>query len=283
MTGFGRGAVDHDDVRVIVEIRTVNHRFLDLKLRGAPSPAVEELLAVQVRERIERGAVTATIKIETSSGAGGPRLDVPLARRVFADLTALAIELGTSAPGIAEVMRVPGVVTTDDGSGHDVTGPMVAATRAALDAVCAHRDAEGARLAVDLKARASALRELFAALTTAAEEARPIIFARLRDRIDKALAPGVLPPERLAQEVALLVDRTDVTEELVRARSHMEAVADSLVSAGPVGRRLDFLLQELGREINTTGAKSATATISALVVQGKAELEKMREQVQNLE
>ena len=282
MTGFGRGVARAGELEVTVELRAVNHRFLEIKLRGAPAPALEELCTSRIRARLERGAITAQLAV--GGGAGRARIDADAARSAHATLAALAAELGLAPPTVADVLRVPGVLA--DGAGADPTAlaPLVtAATTAALDELLAHREAEGRALGVELTSRVAALSTLVAGLAADAEAAAPIIAARLHDRLAKALAPGAVDPTRVAQEVALLVERADVTEELVRARAHLEALAATLDETGAVGRRLDFLLQELGREINTTGAKSATAAISARVVQAKAELEKMREQVQNLE
>jgi uncharacterized protein (TIGR00255 family) len=282
MTGFGRGVARAGDLQVTVEVRAVNHRFLDVKVRGTPAPALEELAVARIRERLERGAVTVAIAIDRGGPATGG-VDRAAARRVYTELAELARELALPPPHLAEVLRVPGVIATHAIDAETAAAPVAQALAAALDQLCAHRDREGQVLAVDLAARVDALRALLVALAADAAAAAPAIAARLRDRLADALAPGAIAPERLAQEVALLVERADVTEELVRARAHVDALAETLAAAGPVGRRLDFLLQELGREINTTGAKSATAAISARVVSAKAELEKMREQVQNLE
>lgn len=282
MTGFGRGVARASDLQVTVEIRAVNHRFLDVKVRGTPAPALEELAVARVRERLERGAVTVMIALDRGGPTAGG-IDRAAARRVYTELAELARELALPPPHLAEVLRIPGVIATHTVDTDAAAAPVAQALAAALDQLCAHRAREGQALAADLGARVEGLRALLAELSAAAAAAAPAIAARLRDRLAEVLAPGAVEPARLAQEVALLVERADVTEELVRARAHVDALAATLAAPGAVGRRLDFLLQELGREINTTGAKSATAAISAQVVQAKAELEKMREQVQNLE
>jgi uncharacterized protein (TIGR00255 family) len=282
MTGFGRGVARAGDLQVTVEVRAVNHRFLDVKVRGTAAPVLEELAVGRVRERLERGAVTVVIAVDRG-GPAAAGIDRAAARRVYTELAELARELALPPPHLAEVLRVPGVIAAHVVDGDAAAAPVGQALAAALEQLCAHREREGQALAADLAARVDGLRALVAELTTEAAAAAPAIAARLRDRLAEALAPGAVAPDRLAQEVAILVERADVTEELVRARAHLDALAATLVATGAVGRRLDFLLQELGREINTTGAKSATAAISARVVQAKAELEKMREQVQNLE
>lgn len=282
MTGFGRGLAASDRARVTVELRAVNHRYLEVKLRGAPGPSVEEQVTAAVRERLSRGAVTGTISVDRGP-TSAVAIDRAAATAVHRELASLAYELGMAAPTLRDVLAVPGVLAAAPAGADDDLAPLVAAaTAAALDALVAHRTREGQALVADLAARVAAVRALRADVAAAADEAGPITAARLRERVERAAA-GAVSPERLAQEIALAAERADVTEELVRAAAHLDAFAATLAEGGAIGRRLDFLLQELGREINTTGAKSPTAAISALVVQAKAELEKMREQVQNLE
>ncbi|MEZ4401668.1 MAG: YicC/YloC family endoribonuclease [Kofleriaceae bacterium] len=286
MTGFGSGQASDGDLRVTVEVRAVNHRFLDVKVRGAVAPAVEDVVVGKIRERLERGAVTATVVIERPGAAGGARIDEAAAAQAHAQLAAVAHRLHLAAPTLAEVVAVPGVIVVGDpgaGDASDLAPTVAAATTAAVTALCTRRAEEGQALAAELTARAGALTVLVEELTAAAAEVGPTLAGRLRERLDRLLAPGTIAPDRLAQEVAILVERADITEELVRARAHLAAIAAALGEAGPVGRRLDFLCQELGREVNTAGAKSATPAISAYVVQAKAELEKMRERVQNVE
>lgn len=165
----------------------------------------------------------------------------------------------------------------------DAAAAASAAASAALDALVAMRDAEGAHLAADLGARLDAMAATFDALAAAGADAAVAARDRLHERLSRLLGGTAIDPARLAQEVAVLADRADVTEELVRARSHLAQLAATMAQAGAVGRRLDFLVQELGREINTIGSKSTAAPIAQLVVQAKTELEKIREQVQNLE
>jgi uncharacterized protein (TIGR00255 family) len=295
MTGFGRGVSEQARVRATVDIRGVNHRFLDLKLRGGPlAPALEEAVSTRVRAAVERGSVTVSVHLVRTAGA--PRINFQAAGAAHVQLSELARTLGMHGPDLALVLAQPGVVALADDD-HDAPDACVlAATDAALAQLQTMRAAEGQALARELTARLAELEALHEKITTLARGVPAIVQARLRDRLDKLL--GDAPPEqdraglrldraidatRLAQEVALLADRADVTEELVRLASHL-AQAKTLVTANEAsGRRLDFLVQELGRELNTIGSKSALAEITALVVEGKAVLEKVREQVQNVE
>lgn len=285
MTGHGRGVAEAAGRRVTVEIRAVNHRFFDLKLRTGPlEPAVEERIGAQLRRRAERGSFVVTVRDEGVGAAAGARVDVALAKSAWAALDELRRALGLTEPVPLELVAAqPGVLSLGEPAGAPET--VAAALETALDALVEMRRREGAALAEDLLARLGRLGtfagEVAGLAAAAPDEAR----RRLGERLQRLLAgSGVsLDEARLAQEVAVLADRADVTEELVRLRSHLGQAAALVAEDAPVGRRLDFLVQELGREINTIGSKSQSAEIARRVVDAKAELEKIREQVQNVE
>jgi uncharacterized protein (TIGR00255 family) len=292
MTGHGRATVERAGRRATVEIRSVNHRFLDLKLRGASvAPAVEEQVSARVREQVERGAVTVTVHVERRGEAAALRLDHEAARAAHAELGQLARDLALAPPDLALILAQPGVVVAEDDLAEDETAAaaVLEAAGQALTRLAAMRDTEGRTLARDLGGRLESLRDLLTRIESAAAAQPEDVRRRLGERLARLLdeTRAHLDPTRLAQEVAVLADRADVTEEIVRARSHLDQVRGLLGGAtapkGGVGRRLDFLVQELGREINTIGSKSSSGEISALVVEAKAELEKIREQAQNIE
>lgn len=292
MTGYGRGTAERGGRRVTIEIRSVNHRFLDVKVRGASVEAgVEEAIVTRVRDQIERGSVAIAVRLERRAQAG-LAIDRDAARAAHATLRALAEELGTPPPGLDLVVGQPGVVVAPDadaGDDAELAAAASAAADAAITALIAMRSTEGAALARELGSRTAALRGLVAELAALAEHVPGDLKRRLDDRVRRLLGDADTPaatidPARLAQEVALLADRADVTEELVRLASHLEQLASVVgTETGSVGRRLDFLLQEVGRELNTIGSKSPSAEIVARVVAAKVELEKLREQAQNVE
>lgn len=288
MTGYGRGAAEAGGRRVSVEIRSVNHRFLDLKIRGvALEPAVEDQVSGAVRKQLERGSVTVTVRVDRAGAGGAASIDHAVAARFHRELTLLAAELGLRQPITLELLCAqPGVVVASDESDADALGQVVVAALApALETLIGMRETEGAALARDIEARLERLRELTAHIgehaRTAPDEGR----RRLEERIGRLMAAAKVPVDeaRIAQEVAILADRLDVTEELVRLGSHIDQVKQVMSKGGAVGRRLDFLVQELGREFNTIASKSQSADIAAAVVEAKAELERVREQVQNIE
>ena len=298
MTGYGRGTAERGGRRATVEIRSVNHRFLDVKLRGtAVDGAVEDQLGARIRDALDRGAVTATIHLERR-GPAAVSYDPEAALAAHAALSALAAQLGTAPPDLALVIAQPGVVITggdDDPSA--VAEAVMAAADDAIAALVAMRTTEGATLAKDVEARLANLTSYVAGIQARAQTQPAEARRRLDDRLRRLLGDGgelrEIDAARLAQEVAIVADKLDVTEELVRASSHLGQMraliggtdkdAGKGRDKGGVGRRLDFLVQEVGRELNTMGAKSAAHEIIDLVVRSKAELEKVREQVQNVE
>ncbi|HEY5951191.1 MAG TPA: YicC/YloC family endoribonuclease [Kofleriaceae bacterium] len=295
MTGFGRGVAEHGRTRATVDVRAVNHRFLDLKLRGALAPAVEDAIGSRVRGAIERGAVTVSVHLVREGGSGTTRIDQAVARNAHQQLSELARVLGTPGPDLALVLAQPGVVVQveDEARDDSDTPAVLAALDAALAQLTVMREGEGVALARELVARLDELAALRATFEKLAADVPERVQRRLQQRLERLLADevsdksadaaGWLDPNRLAQEVALLADRADVTEELVRLASHLEQARSLVIGSAAAGRRLDFLVQEIGRELNTIGSKSAMTEISSAVVEAKAVLEKVREQVQNVE
>lgn len=282
MTGFGRGISEQAKARATVDIRAVNHRFLDLKLRGGPlAPALEEAISARVRAAVERGSVTVSVHLVRTAGA--PRINLQAAGAAHVALAELARTLGMPGPDLALVLAQPGVVALAEDDHEAPDAPVLAATDAALAQLVAMREAEGQALAAELVARLGELDRIRGGIAERAGAVPEAIQMKLRARLAKLLSEDGVDPQRLAQEVALLADRADVTEELVRLASHLEQARSLVAATQPAGRRLDFLVQELGRELNTIGSKSASPEITTLVVEGKAVLEKVREQVQNVE
>lgn len=289
MTGYGRGVVEQGDVRATLDVRAVNHRFLDLKLRGGQVPAaIEDAIAARVRGVIERGAVSISVHLVRGNASGGLRIDGDAAVRVHRTLAELAARLAIPGPDLALVLAQPGVVTgadplDDDGAAAAAAGAALGALDAALTQLNQMRAAEGAHLAAELCLRLEELAATRARIAALAAGVPALLARRLRERVKRLSEEIGIDDARIAQEVALYVDRADVTEELVRLASHLDQARALVDSAGAVGRRLDFLIQEIGRELNTIGAKSAMAEITTAIVGAKATLEKVREQVQNVE
>jgi uncharacterized protein (TIGR00255 family) len=285
MTGHGAGEASLAAGTVRVELRAVNHRHLDARVR-VPDALSEGAMLVEdlLRAGCVRGRIEGQVRLETSASAG--RIDLNRARSVYQSLASLRDELAPGTPlPIDAVLRAPGVFESAAAlPGEEVTEALRVATERAVQDLAAMRAREGEALAKDLSERLALLREHASWVETRRPEVVENHRQRLKKRIDTLLAGSeiALDAGRLAQEVALFADRSDVAEELTRLASHIEQFTHLLAQDDAVGRKLDFLVQELGREINTIGSKANDAGITHRVVEMKAELERVREQVQNV-
>lgn len=287
MTGFGVGEVPLGRGKLAVEIRGVNHRFLDVRVRVPRELADIAGFVEQVaREKLSRGRYEVTLRVE-GMALGAPTLDRDRARTAFQALCELRDEL---APGSDVPLSLLGAIPDLFVSSveremervHAAARAAFAAATAALDAM---REREGTALRSDLAARLDRVRELSLSIGNRAPEVLEAHRQRLRERAERFRQNteiGVDGP-RLELEIAMFAERCDVCEELTRLASHCAQFGELLALDESVGRRLDFLLQEMAREANTVGAKSLDAPVSHSVVDVKAEIERMREQVQNVE
>jgi uncharacterized protein (TIGR00255 family) len=287
MTGFGAGSGASAGEEVDVEVRSVNHKFCEVKVRMPRElAALESELARQVKERLARGGVEVTLRRGTARGTQAPRVDAALAAEYARAFQAVGRELGL--PGevtLGQVLAAEGVVTLEEWA-VDLAAARAAAAQGlsrALDALCTMREREGEALARDLEGRLRSLEGWLARVAAAAPLSVEQQRARLQDRVQELARGHVVDAARLATEVALFADRVDVAEELTRLRSHLSQLRGLMGGREPSGRKMDFLVQEMHREVNTVGSKSQSAEIAAAVVEMKAEIERMREQVQNVE
>lgn len=288
MTGQGRGESSRDGLRVTVEIRSVNRRQAEIVVL---LPAGLASLEAQVRDvvagKVSRGRCEVRVGLEGPGAAARARIDRDVARAYAAELAQLSAELGRAeAPSLEVLLRCPGVLVTPDESAESAERwPLVeAALRGALGSFDAMRRREGEALEADLAARVGVLREAVERV----RERAPQVMARYREslvqRLRLAGLDGVDPSdERILKELVIFADRSDIAEELARLESHFAQFEGCRKSAEAVGRTLDFLAQEMNREINTIGSKANDSLISAEVVRLKTELERFREQAQNIE
>lgn len=289
MTGFGAAEGPVGGSRVSVELRSVNHRFFNpsLKLPNALSQWEGEVREA-LRLRIARGHVTAMARIERAEDAG---ISVDEARfaRFAADLKRLRDAHGLKGDvDVATVLRMPDVLRMEqdeDALATATAAELVLVVEGAIDALQVMREAEGARLATVIAERLTLVEGAVGRLSARAPERMEAQRTRLRENVERLAGGVAVDPQRLAQEIAILADKLDVGEELDRFRSHIAAFRETLAAkdAEPVGKRLGFLLQELLREANTTGSKANDSAMLQDVVVIKEELERIREQVENLE
>jgi uncharacterized protein (TIGR00255 family) len=289
MTGFGRGAFSGEDFSVTVEIKTVNNRYLDVHLRLSQElSASEMIIRRRVSARLSRGRVDLSINFDRT-GATNYEVNRPLIAGYVKALREIKEELGLAGEiDVNSLARVPGALsatrdTLDEGNMAGVEG----ALDQALNDLEQMRESEGASLAAEMRVRVAKIEAEVPIIEAAAAGLADAYRERLQKRINELLARGSQAVEldagRLAQEVAYLADRSDISEELARLRSHLEQFRSALDVDGEVGKRLDFLLQELNREANTVLSKSTEVAIKDSALAIKAEVEKLREQVQNVE
>ena len=292
MTGFASLTKDDPAASIGVTLKSVNHRFLDLQLRTPGSlSALDSRIRSLVQSRVARGRVEVMVTVQQRRESS---VEVEL-NEAFLNALKPALERarqlglidGPVTPG--DLLRFPQALAirekVEEVEGED-TALAAAVEQTLLDALeelDRMRVREGGYLRVDLDARRVRLGELFERVAVASDEGRTLLQSRLAERVKELRADSLADESLVAQEIAKFVGRSDITEEVVRFRGHLDhwkALSDSLE---PCGRKLDFLLQEMNREVNTAGSKAEGPTVSELIVELKAELEKMREQVQNVE
>jgi uncharacterized protein (TIGR00255 family) len=293
MTGFA--SLTHEDERATigVTVRAVNHRFLDVQLRipqslGELEPRVRGLL----QKRLARGRVELAISLQVRN-TGAPTVEL---NEEFANALAAAIDQarerglvsGTLTPG--DLLRLPQAIAVRDRPTEvspELEAQLGSSVEAAVEQALADLDAmrvrEGEHLRADLDGRHQMLADLIERLRERAEEGRSDLEARLQDRVRDLSAELPVDEAMIAQEIVRMAGRSDISEEVTRFRAHLAHWHALTVGEEPCGRKLDFLLQEMNREINTIGSKADGVRVSELIINAKAELEKMREQVQNVE
>ena len=289
MTGYGKGTVAGDDFSVSVDLKTVNNRFLDIHLRaGSELAALEPVIKKRISQRLSRGRVDITISVERTVQLAY-ELNRPLIAGYINALKQLQQDFNIGGElDINLLARIPGALQpARNGIDEKMTSALHAALDQGLNELEKMREQEGETLKLELRERVQKIESLVPTIEAAADGLAESYRQRLQKRIGELLNRGgqivELDPARLAQEVAYLADRSDVSEEMVRLRSHLTQFQEALDAPGEAGKMLDFLLQELNREANTTLSKSTDLTIKEAGLAIKAEVEKLREQVQNVE
>jgi uncharacterized protein (TIGR00255 family) len=289
MTGYGRGEASRGGIKITAEITSVNRKqseitvYLPREMESLEAPARAEL-----NKRIARGRVTVKVGLHTMEALPGQvQINAPVAKAYADELRKLARALKISdAISVETLVRLPGVLRgPDEMSESETLWPILEESiKAAMESLVKMREKEGAHLAKDLQGRIKALRKGVTKIKALAPEMVKKYREQLQKRIAEAgLALPAEEDERLLKEVVYFADRSDISEELARLQSHFNQFDDCVKTAEPVGRTLDFLAQEMNREINTIGSKAQDSEIAREVVMLKAELEKFREQVQNVE
>jgi uncharacterized protein (TIGR00255 family) len=294
MTGFGRARRRLSDAwSASIVVRSVNHKGLDVQVRHnlrEELPELEQDVRTVAAEQVHRGRVVVQLSFEAEAGAPpAVSIDQRLARSLVDQLSGL--EAGSdqlAPPTLGDILAAPGVVVSAP-VGASLLGEAERVgvrelTAEALAVLRAGRKAEGQQLVAQIQSELEQIEAIIGSLEARQDGIRDRLLARMRERLTAVLGPDLLPdPERLLQEAAVLADRSDVAEELVRLRSHLGQLHSRLEEGGAVGKALDFVSQELTRELNTVASKCREVGLTERIVDAKAAVERIREQVQNLE
>ena len=287
MTGYGRCHIEEDGREMTVEVKSVNHRFLDISFRlNRALSFLDDAVRKGVSAKLARGHVDVFVSYANHrQDAREVRVDTGLAAAYKEALCQLAAAVGKDADvPLTDYARLPDVLTVqekeeDQGTVRELFGR---ALDGALDALIAMREDEGARMKADVLEKIGNIE----VIRDKVAERAPLVVSEYREKLHQRIAQltdGEIDEARLITEVAIFADRAAIDEELVRLKSHTAAIRETVELAEPVGRKLDFLVQELNREVNTIGSKASDTMIAQAVVSAKGEIEKLREQVQNVE
>ena len=289
MTGFGMGEYKDDKYNISVECKTINHKYLDVNPRLPRKVSfLEDRLRQLVKDYISRGRVDMFIKFDTVSSSGAKLVyDEYLAKQYFEILKRIkdGFDLKQEINPV-EISKFPEVVSVTEAEDDEeiLWNALREASEKALMSLSNMRKEEGTKLEKDIIERANLLEKYIDDVERFSDTVVEDYRSRLNQRIGEILEnPALVDEARLAQEVAIYADKSSITEEIVRFRSHINQLRNTIVNDDSIGRKLDFLIQEMNREVNTIGSKSSAIDITNLVIQIKAELEKIREQVQNIE
>jgi len=285
MTGYGQSSVSSGKLTITVEMRSVNSRYLELKFKMPPMwGELEERMREIIAAKLLRGRIEVNVMAHYIQSDAKLSIDWDLLESVKEAYAKVETEIGLSEPlSFADLLAIEGVLKIEkpEEDLEEVWLLLQEALQGALKQLYLMRQSEGQRLSLDIVRRISYIKDKVSEL----ELLSPLVIDEYREKLTERIEElGVsLAEDRLEQEVALMADRMNVTEELVRLKSHGDGFLQIMTEETSVGRKLDFLLQEMNREINTTGSKSSSLAISRLVVEVKSELEKIREQIQNIE
>ncbi len=286
MTGYGRGTASSDSGEFTVEIKTVNHRFRDISIRLPwRTYSLENETRKEIESIVARGKIDVTVSIVSPAGESTLEVDLPLAKDFHKALTCLKSSLQLEGEiSLSQITAFKDVIRTRDVTSDEdaLKKAIMPALKEALASLDGMRRKEGEALAKDLNDRLENIMNTADPIS----EKQPLLTEQYKERLQeriKTLTNGTIDEARLAQEAAIFAEKSDITEEIVRLKSHVDQFSTLLEQEGPTGRKLDFLVQEMNREINTIGSKSSDTDISTRVIEIKSELEKIKEQVQNIE
>ncbi len=289
MTGFGRAELDAQGWRIAVELRAVNHRFLDIAVRVSKQYGIlEDTVRREIQDTLRRGRVEAFVSVEESNGENRSlTLDSSMLRGFLNEVERVKRELPDAPQELrwSDILQLPDIIKVADPKVNwDQLGDLMRqVTRDALARVLEMREREGMSIQSDMRVKLETIQRSLSTIESRAPKVVNEYRLRLQQRLEELTKGLEVAQERLDQEIAIMAERSSIDEEAVRLKSHISQFEDILEQTEPIGRKLDFLLQEMNREINTIASKAGAREIALAVVDIKSELEKLREQVQNIE
>ena len=287
MTGFGRSKYESDGRNYNVEIKSVNHKYSDINIRMPRFlNYLEDTIRKRIASSISRGKIDVFITFENYSGKGtNIRINRELAKEYIKELKLLSDEADIKFDvNVIDISKFPEILKLEDDDNEElIENDLLTAFDEALEKFINMREVEGKKLVEDLKSRIKTIKERVDEVTKYSEHVVEDYIARLEERVNELLKTTVVDETRLAQEIVIYSDKSSIEEELTRLRSHLDQFVNLLKQSSPIGKKLDFLVQEMNRETNTIGSKANCLEITNLVIEIKTELENIREQIQNIE
>ena len=287
MTGFGRGKYENEGRTYTVEIKSVNHKYSDINVRLPRFlNNVEDKIRKRVAEVISRGKIDIFVSFENYSNKGTTiRINKDLAKEYIRELKELAEEADLRFDlNVIDVSKFPEILKLEDEDNDELIGQEVMiALDDALGKFVSMREIEGEKLVEDIERRIYLIQEKVSEVTKFSSTLVEEYMARLQTRVNELLAPGVVDDARLMQEIVIFSDKSSIEEELTRLKSHISQFLELIKQSSPIGKKIDFLIQEINREVNTIGSKANSLDITNKVIEIKTEVENIREQFQNIE
>ena len=287
MTGFGRGKYENEGRTYTVEIKSVNHKYSDINVRIPRFlNSVEDKIRKRVAEVISRGKIDIFVSFENYSSQGTTiRINKELAKEYIKELKSLAEEAELRFDlNVIDVSKFPEILKLEDEDNDELIGQEVmVALDLALENFVLMRESEGQKLIEDIERRIYLIQEKVNEVTKYSSTLVEEYMARLQTRVNELLAPGVVDEARLMQEIVIFSDKSSIEEELTRLKSHIGQFLELIKQSSPIGKKIDFLIQEINREVNTIGSKANSLDITNKVIEIKTEVENIREQIQNIE
>ena len=287
MTGFGRGKYENEGRTYTVEIKSVNHKYSDINVRLPRFlNSVEDKIRKRVAEVISRGKIDIFVSFENYSNKGTTiRINKDLAKEYIKELKSLAEEADLRFDlNVIDVSKFPEILKLEDEDNDELIGQEVMiALDDALEKFVSMREVEGKKLVEDIEKRIYIIQEKVNEVAKFSSTLVEDYISRLSARVNELLAPGTVDESRLMQEIVIFSDKSSIEEELTRLKSHISQFLELIKQASPIGKKIDFLIQEINREVNTIGSKANCLNITNRVIEIKTEVENIREQIQNIE